>query len=72
MSASQWMTILCRIAPYASNMNSNFAAFLYYSGTPITDPPTSRQPLYNGLWLWHQLKLLQNLCLINLSQADAS
>ena len=27
---------------------------------PITDPPTSGQPLYNGHWLWHQLKLLQN------------
>ena len=45
-----------------------------YSGTgpPITDPPTSRQPLYNGPWLWHQMKLLQNLCLINLPRADAS
>jgi len=27
---------------------------------PITDPPTSGQPLYNGHWPWHQLKLLQN------------
>jgi len=27
---------------------------------PITDTPTSRQPLYNGHWLWHQMKLLQN------------
>jgi len=27
---------------------------------PITDPPTSGQPLYNGHWLWHQLKLLQS------------
>jgi len=27
---------------------------------PITDPPTSGQPLYNGHWLWHQMKLLQN------------
>ena len=27
---------------------------------PIMDPPTSGQPLYNGHWLWHQLKLLQN------------
>jgi len=26
----------------------------------ITDPPTSRQPLYNRHWLWHQMKLLQN------------
>ena len=25
---------------------------------PITGPPTSGQPLYNGHWLWHQLKLL--------------
>jgi len=27
---------------------------------PITDPPTSGQPLYNGHWLWHQMKLIQN------------
>jgi len=27
---------------------------------PIMDPPTSGQPLYNGHWLWHQLKLLRN------------
>jgi len=27
---------------------------------PIMDPPMSRQPLYNGHWLWHQMKLLQN------------
>jgi len=27
---------------------------------PITDPPTSGQPLYSGHWLWHQMKLLQN------------
>jgi len=27
---------------------------------PITDPPTSGQPLYNRHWLWHQMKLLQN------------
>ena len=27
---------------------------------PITDPPMSGQPLYNGHWLWHQLKLLFN------------
>jgi len=33
--------------------------------TPLTppksataDPPTSGPPLYNGHWLWHQLKLL--------------
>jgi len=25
---------------------------------PITDPPKSGQPLYNGHWLWQQLKLL--------------
>jgi len=27
---------------------------------PITDPPISGQPLYNGHWLWHQMKSLQN------------
>ena len=25
---------------------------------PTTDPPTSGQPLYNGHWLWHRMKLL--------------
>jgi len=39
---------------------------------PIMDPPTSGQPLYKGHWVWHQLKLLQNLCFINLPRADAS
>jgi len=33
-----------------------------WSGTtvepPITDPPMSGQPLYNGHGLWYQLKLL--------------
>ena len=32
--------------------------FQYTVEPPITDPPTSGQPLYNGHWLWHQLKLL--------------
>ena len=27
---------------------------------PITDPPTGGQPLYNGHWLWHGLKILYN------------
>ena len=27
---------------------------IYTVEPPITDPPTSRQPLYNGHWLWHQ------------------
>ena len=31
--------------------------FVYTVEHPITDPPTSGQPLYNGHWLWHQLKL---------------
>jgi len=34
--------------------------FSYTVEPPITDPPTSGQPLYNGHGLWHQLKLLQN------------
>ena len=45
---------------------------MYTVEPPITDPPTSGQPLYNGHWLWHQMKLLQNYCLINLPRADAS
>ena len=28
---------------------------------PITDPPTSRQPLYNGHWLWHQIEITTEL-----------
>ena len=27
---------------------------------PITDPPTSGQPLYNGHWLWHGLTIQYN------------
>ena len=27
---------------------------------PITDPPTSGPPLYNGHWLWHGLKIQYN------------
>ena len=27
---------------------------------PITDPPMSGQPLYNGHWLWHQRMLLDS------------
>jgi len=34
--------------------------FAYAVEPPITDPPTSGQPLYNAHWLWHQLKLLQS------------
>jgi len=34
--------------------------FSYTVEPPITDPPTSRQPLYNRHRLWHQLKLLEN------------
>jgi len=43
-----------------------------YSGISQTDPPMSRQPLYNRHWLWHQLKLLKKWCFINLPRADAS
>jgi len=31
-----------------------------------------RLTLYNRHWLWHQLKLLQKQCLINLPWADTS
>jgi len=31
-----------------------------YSGTSHNGPSPSGQPLYNGHWLWHQLKLLLN------------
>jgi len=34
--------------------------FSYTVEPLITDPPTSGQPLYDGHWLWHRLKLLQN------------
>jgi len=33
---------------------------MYTVEPPITDPPTSGQPLYNRHWLWHQAKLLQS------------
>ena len=41
---------------------SNFIKLIqcYTVESPITDPPTSGQPLYNGHWQWHQMKLLQN------------
>jgi len=31
---------------------------VYTVEPPITDPPTSGQPLYKGHQLWHQLELL--------------
>jgi len=38
----------------------SFNDIVYTVEPPITDSPTSGQPLYNGHWLWHQMKLLQN------------
>ena len=45
---------------------------LQYSGTSHNGHSHKQTTLYNGHWLWHQMKLLQNLCLINLPWADAS
>ena len=32
---------------------------------PITDPPTSGQPLYNGHWLWHQFNEITTELVVN-------
>ena len=43
-----------------SKVVNSIDIYIYTVEPPITDPPTSGQPLYNGHWLWHQLKLLQS------------
>ena len=51
----------CSFAPYANKQSPGKRWKL--SNTvepPITDPPTSGPPLYNGHWLWHGLKIQYN------------
>jgi len=50
------MLTLCSIRDLTFDPRANLCTV----EPPITDPPTSGQPLYNRHWLWNQLKLLQN------------